>query len=460
MYPSQRPVLLQKGMYTPNTIGVDWIPPLNTRLELSRPVLVPSLAPAQIKQLPTEFSWVNRSDVTNKRYPNANNLLSVYVSPPLNQANCGSCWAVAMSSMFADRWRIWSQEALPNFSPTYVMACMHGAQAGCTARSGASDDGCSGGFPEDAGCLFEEKGVPSADCWNYSWCANSANCSAPTQCPNGTCPSNNQPMRLYKAAPKSTKGLAGFDAIKHEVFFKGPVVGAFLATADFIYGSKTGWPETKGIFMNDPQGRIYKSLNVNLSACQNREASSSGSCVLGGHAMVIVGWGVETKIDGWAEPIPYWVVRNSWGADWNKTGFCKFAQSGTYTFQGTRITVNHDIAFDHPLTMQGKHWGGVVLCDPNITQKEPTQQKSSPVPKGTDASCLKPGEGACCRGSKCLHSTQQHCQEVLRGTFKGVGVSCNKFPCTSAWITFGVPIGVLFIVLLLVGLFIYKKNKV
>ncbi|WP_411023184.1 C1 family peptidase, partial [Salmonella sp. s51228] len=37
---------------------------------------------------------------------------------------------------------------------------------------------------------------------------------------------------------------------------------------------------------------------------------------LGGHAVKILGWGVEGGT-------PYWLVANSWNPDWGDTGFFK-----------------------------------------------------------------------------------------------------------------------------------------
>lgn len=37
---------------------------------------------------------------------------------------------------------------------------------------------------------------------------------------------------------------------------------------------------------------------------------------LGGHAIKILGWGVE-------EGTPYWLVANSWNTDWGNGGFFK-----------------------------------------------------------------------------------------------------------------------------------------
>ncbi|UMM33861.1 hypothetical protein L5515_007182 [Caenorhabditis briggsae] len=38
--------------------------------------------------------------------------------------------------------------------------------------------------------------------------------------------------------------------------------------------------------------------------------------VLGGHAIKIIGWGTEHGTD-------YWLIANSWGADWGENGFFK-----------------------------------------------------------------------------------------------------------------------------------------
>lgn len=40
------------------------------------------------------------------------------------------------------------------------------------------------------------------------------------------------------------------------------------------------------------------------------------------HALVIVGYGTETYPDG--SQVPYWLVRNSWGATWAENGYAKY----------------------------------------------------------------------------------------------------------------------------------------
>lgn len=49
---------------------------------------------------------------------------------------------------------------------------------------------------------------------------------------------------------------------------------------------------------------------------------------MGGHAVVIVGWGNETSADG--KQIPYWIVRNSWGPEWGDGGYFKFLRGSNH----------------------------------------------------------------------------------------------------------------------------------
>ena len=46
------------------------------------------------------------------------------ITPPLNQGNCGSCWAFAATSTLADRFSIQSQGKLKvKLSPTKLILC-------------------------------------------------------------------------------------------------------------------------------------------------------------------------------------------------------------------------------------------------------------------------------------------------------------------------------------------------
>ena len=73
--------------------------------------------------------------------------------------------------------------------------------------------------------------------------------------------------------------------IQKEIMTNGPVEGAFTVYSDFL-SYKSG---------------VYQY--------------TTGS-ELGGHAIKILGWGVENNT-------PYWLVANSWNEDWGDKGFFK-----------------------------------------------------------------------------------------------------------------------------------------
>jgi len=43
----------------------------------------------------------------------------------------------------------------------------------------------------------------------------------------------------------------------------------------------------------------------------------------GGHAVKIMGWGVDEETD-----MPYWLLANSWNSDWGENGFIRVAMNG------------------------------------------------------------------------------------------------------------------------------------
>jgi cathepsin B len=94
-------------------------------------------------------------------------------------------------------------------------------------------------------------------------------------------------MKAYKVKPYTTSTYMSESSIQAAILKGGPVEASFLVFSDFM-------SYTSGVYV--------------------RKSDS----YLGGHAIKIVGWGVDQ-----ASGLKYWTVQNSWGADWVRFFACR-----------------------------------------------------------------------------------------------------------------------------------------
>ena len=322
--------------------GFDYLPPMNAGLVNLAPVRHPMQTAhllAKAGDMPANFDWANPTDVAVKRMKGkpADAKRVATILKPLNQLACGSCWAFSSSSVLADRYTLF--QGLKNgltLSPTYLLSCSQGSQE-------FPDEGCDGGFPSSAGLFFENKGIPTWACQDYGWCPTSENAtnsdipscnqigdSCYKDSADGSVNNSTKIPQLYKAVQGSTQALPNPEAIKAELWHNGPVVGTFVVFSDFIgrdrdMTNKPGWVNTSNIY-------------INMGAEPGLYSGYSPTQKDGGHAVVITGWGLEPNIKGLPADVtsklktmyggcPYWIVRNSWGTQWNGNGFFKMAMS-------------------------------------------------------------------------------------------------------------------------------------
>ena len=90
-------------------------------------------------------------------------------------------------------------------------------------------------------------------------------------------------MKYYKSEKNSLSIMADVESIKMEIMTNGPVETGFTVYEDFMYYN----------------GGIYEH---------------SWGSMEGGHAVKILGWGVEGGVN-------FWIVANSWGPSWGESGF-------------------------------------------------------------------------------------------------------------------------------------------
>ena len=176
----------------------------------------------------------------------------------------------------------------------------------CNANPTVSlvQSGCDGGIPDEAWSYFTTKGVvtggdygdnQTATCANYPFaqCAHHEPGKYPN-CPTNeyntpNCPSSctnngyNTAWSSDKHFASTSYSLDSVEAAMSDIAAYGSITAAFNVYEDFIT-YKSG---------------IYHHVSGQL---------------LGGHAIKIVGWGVDAGVD-------YWIVQNSWNQYWGNNGY-------------------------------------------------------------------------------------------------------------------------------------------
>jgi len=185
------------------------------------------------------------------------------VHPIRDQGHCGSCWAFAASEVLSDRFCIASKGSVDVvLSPEYLVDC------------DKSDYGCNGGYLDRSWNFLTKTGIPTDACYPYV-----AGGGVASKC-NSTC-QDGSALKLYKA--KSVVEMSSEAEVEAELTKNGPVETGFMVYQDFI-SYKSG---------------IYHHVSGGL---------------LGGHAVKIIGYGVEAGTK-------YWIVANSWAEKWGEKGF-------------------------------------------------------------------------------------------------------------------------------------------
>jgi cathepsin B len=140
---------------------------------------------------------------------------------------------------------------------------------------------CDGGYLNKAWAYLEGTGVVTDSCMPYTSGAGKV-----AACPASKCTGSGT-WKKYKCKSGSTVTARSIAAIQSEMQARGPMETSFNVYSDF---------------MNYSSG-IYKHVSGYLE---------------GGHAIKVLGWGVEGSTN-------YWICANSWGPSWGEKGFFRIA---------------------------------------------------------------------------------------------------------------------------------------
>ncbi len=228
-----------------------------------------------------------------------------------DQSSCGSCWAFGSTEAFNDRYCIATGHAVSLLSVEDTLSCCTGVLCGLS-------QGCNGGQPSGAWRWFVRKGVSTGGdnvdkgsgttCKPYSL----QSCAHHVDPPPGLVACDTLPD--YKT-PECTNTCT---EQKYETDYK---QDKHFATSSYSINT-----------VENLQKELMErgTISVSMSVYEDFESYSSGvyqhvsGRFLGGHAIKLIGWGVEyvESIDDSSEKVavPYWICVNSWNDHWGEGG--------------------------------------------------------------------------------------------------------------------------------------------
>lgn len=203
------------------------------------------------------------------------------ISEILDQGHCGSCWAFGAVESLSDRFCIHGFENV-TLSENDLLSC-------CGFECGY---GCEGGYPFRAWQYFKRTGVVSATCDPYF---DNVGCGHPGCSPvydtpvcNKACVNDDLWAENKHFATSAYYLPSDPEALKLELYTNGPIELSFNVYEDFAH-------YTSGVYQH-----LYGDY-------------------MGGHAVKLVGWGVENGVD-------FWTVANSWNTEWGEKGYFRIVR--------------------------------------------------------------------------------------------------------------------------------------
>lgn len=236
-------------------------------------------------------------------WPNCDSLKQIR-----DQSSCGSCWALGAVEAMSDRICIHSGQTKQIYvSAEELTACCYGY-------------GCHGGYIDEAWDYWRETGIvtgglynSSQGCQDYSLepcdhhidTGNRPNCDLldldTPECV-AKCYDTSLDFAESKTFGQEFDVFYSVKQIQLEIYKNGPVEAGYTVYDDFP-SYKSG---------------VYQKISTKA---------------VGGHAVKIIGWGVENDT-------PYWLIANSWNEDWGDNGYFKILRGSNHCGIESEVTAS------------------------------------------------------------------------------------------------------------------------
>lgn len=229
-----------------------------------------------------------------------------------NQARCGSCWAVAGATALSDRacryntpiWFLsWIHFKSHSFSYQDALECCPAFV--CTPNP--SWNGCNGGYITGPYRMARDEGLVTGENFGNTTLTNCKNYFLSPAAPFTLAPA----CRRYCTTPGTPiPYYADKRHIASYTVYTGTPTSVANAMANAIHkrGTVTAYMQVFTDFFTYSAG-VYKKSPI--------------AAYRGGHAVRVIGWGVDITIT-WPFNVilgPYWICANSWGTSWGLAGF-------------------------------------------------------------------------------------------------------------------------------------------
>lgn len=232
-------------------------------------------------ELPEEFD-------ARKQWPDCPTISEIR-----DQANCGSCWAFGAVEAMSDRICIASKgKYKPKLSAENLVAC-------CPTCG----MGCHGGFPPQAWSYWKRYGLVTGDLYNTT---------------DGCQPYSFPPCEHHvKGTRPPCKGDAKTPTCHHNCQSKYPKpYEKDLWRGEHVFSIHSDEKQIMTEMMTNGPLEVDFEVYADFPSYSSGVYQHKAGGLLGGHAVRLLGWGVENGVK-------YWLIANSWNTDWGDEGYFK-----------------------------------------------------------------------------------------------------------------------------------------